>query len=92
MKYTRETAINEATTLIKTGRFYDLIDKCRLNHFQRVLDNPKTYTATIVYKNYKVGSYVLIAKNPDIEKVFLWCNWFSVIRNGVIRNGVIVIV
>ena len=72
MKYTRETALSEASLLVKTGRFEDLIDKCRLNHFQKVLDNPKTYTATIVYKNYKVGSYVLIAKNPDIEKVFLY--------------------
>ena len=71
MKYTRKTALNEATILVKTGRFYDLIDKCRLNHFQKVIDSPKTYTATIVYKNYKVGVYILISDKRDIEKVFL---------------------
>ena len=72
MKYTREMAENEAIILLQTRGLHYLMDKSRLNCCKKSSDNPKTYIANLIYKNYNIGVYMLITKEnePDMASIF----------------------
>ena len=69
MRYTREMAVNEAVILLQTRGLHYLMDKSRLNCCKKSSDNPKTYIANLIYKNYNIGVYMLITKENEPDAV-----------------------
>ena len=65
--------------LIEFTKFY--LQQCNCiykDKRKRKSDNPKTYIANLIYKNYNIGVYMLITRENEsnIEKLFFYNGFY----------------